>query len=76
MNKREVARLLRKNLTAAIRSLPDDVEYKSVSIFEDMTTQDDRDHETRQGMGIPDEEGALHVIELTVEESRKEWGAK
>ena len=72
MNKREAARLLRKSLTTAIRSLPDDVEYKAVSFFEDMTTQNERDHETRQGMGVPDEEGALHVIELTVKECRKE----
>ena len=71
MNKREVARLLRKHLTAAIRSLPEEMEYKDVSIFEDMTTQDDRDIETRQGMGIPDQEGTLHVIELIVEENRK-----
>lgn len=67
MTKKEVVKELRRRLTYAIRSLPDDVEYQSVSLFQDVTTQDERDH---AGGCFHDGDGALHVIELTVEECR------
>ena len=70
MTKKEVAKELRKRLTEAIRSLPDDIEYQSVSLFEDATTQDERDHEAHYGGNATGNEGALHVIELIVEECR------
>lgn len=71
MTKKEVAKELRKKLTEAIRSLPDDVEFQMVSLFQDTTTQSERDRESLYGANIPDDEGALHVIELTVEEARQ-----
>ena len=70
MTKKEVAKELRRKLTEAIKSLPDGIEYQFVSLFEDATTQDERDHESRYGGNATGEEGALHVIELTVEECR------
>lgn len=70
MTKKEVAKELRKRLTEAIKTLPDDVEYQSVSLFQDATTQDERDHESQYGGNAPDNEGALHIIELVVEECR------
>ena len=70
MTKKEVAKELRRRLTAAIRLLPDDVEYQRVSAHEDFTQQYERDRETRCGGNIPDTEGTLHIIELTVEECR------
>lgn len=70
MTKKEVAKQLRSKLSAAIRVLPDDVDYQSVSIHEDVTTQMERDHEARCGGNIPDGEGAIHIIELTIEEAR------
>ena len=74
MTKQEASRILRKRLTAAIRSLPDDVDYKCVSLFEDSTTQGERDHETRMCGNDCGNEGKLHIIELIVEETRKENG--
>ena len=71
MTKKEVAKELRKRLTEAIKTLPDDVEYQSVSLFQDATSQDERDHEARYGGNATGNEGALHVIELTVEECRE-----
>ena len=67
MTKKEVAKGLRKKLTEAIRSLPDDIEFQSVSLFEDV-----RDLESRYGGNATGDEGAIHVIELTVEEVRCE----
>ena len=71
MTKKEVAKELRKKLTQAIRSLPDDVEFQSVSLFEDVTEQFERDREADYGGNATSAEGALHVIELTVEEVRQ-----
>jgi DNA-directed RNA polymerase specialized sigma subunit len=71
MTKKEVAKELRKRLTEAIKTLPEDVEYQSVSLFEDATTQDERDYEAHYGGNATGNEGALHVIELTVEECRQ-----
>lgn len=65
MTKKEVAKQLRSLLSKAIRSLPDDVEYKSASIHEDFTTKSERDHEEQR---VYDDLGGLHIIELTVEE--------
>lgn len=65
MTKREVAKKLRSLLTRAIRSLPDDVEYRCASVHEDFTSKSERDHEERGACGVL---GALHTIELTVEE--------
>ena len=70
MTKKEVAKQLRSKLSAAIRTLPDDIDYQNVSVHEDVTTQMERDHEARCGGSVPDCEGSLHVIELTVEEAR------
>ena len=66
MTKKEVSKKLRSLLTQAIRSLPDDVEYKCVSVHEDFTSKRDRDYEER---GVYDDLGSLHIIELTVEET-------
>ena len=71
MTKKEVAKELRKKLTQAIKSLPDDVEFQMVSLFQDTTTQAERDRESRYGGNATSDEGALHVIELTVEEVRQ-----
>jgi hypothetical protein len=65
MNKKDVAKTLRKKLTEAIRSLPG-VEYQRVSLFKDATTQEERDHEEHNYCAG----GALHIIELIVEEKR------
>ena len=65
MTKKEMSKKLRSLLTRAIRSLPDDVEYKCVSVHEDFTSKRDRDYEER---GAYDDLGALHTIELSVEE--------
>ena len=65
MTKKEAAKQLRSYLTAAIRSLPDDTEYKAVSVHEDFTSRRERDHEEQ---GSLDDLGSLHVIELMVEE--------
>jgi hypothetical protein len=46
------------------------VEYQLVSLFQDATSQDERDHEAGYGGNATGNEGALHVIELTVEECR------
>ena len=72
MTKKEVAKQLRSKLSAAIRALPDDVDYQSVSVHEDATTQMERDHEANYGGNATHREGALHIIELTVEEARCE----
>ena len=72
MTKKEVAKQLRSKLSAAIRVLPDDVDYQNVSVHEDITTQMERDHEAMCGGNTPDCEGALHVVELIVEEARCE----
>jgi hypothetical protein len=66
MTKREAAKKLRSLLTRAIRSLPDDIEYKCVSVHEDFTSKTERDREEAQG--VYDDPGALHTVELTVEE--------
>ena len=66
MTKKEVAKELRSLLTRAIRSLPDDIEYKCASIHEDFTTVYEREHESPDHCG---ELGALHTLELTVEEA-------
>lgn len=71
MNKKEVARELRKKLTQAIKSLPDGIEFQAVSLFEDVTTQFERDRESQYGGNATGDEGAIHVIELTVEEVRQ-----
>lgn len=65
MTKKEVAKQLRSYLTNAIRSLPDDIEYKAASMHEDFTNVYEREHEEQDSSG---ELGALHIIELTVEE--------
>lgn len=65
MTKREVAKELRSLLTRAIRSLPDDIEYKCASAHEDFTSKDERDREEQRAF---DDLGALHTIELTAEE--------
>lgn len=69
VTKKEVAKELRKRLTEAIRSLPD-VEYQCVSVFKDRTTQYERDHDGHTQFG-DSEDGALHMIELTIEEERQ-----
>lgn len=69
MTKKEVAKKLRSLLTQAIRSLPDDIEYKCASVHEDFTSKAERDHEEQRAY---DDLGSLHVIELTVEEQPKE----
>lgn len=66
MTKKEVVKQLRSYLTAAIRSLPDDIEYKCVSVHEDFTSKRDRDYEEQGAYG---DLGALYTIELTVEET-------
>lgn len=66
MTKKEVAKQLRSYLTAAIRSLPDDIEYKCASVHEDFTSKLERDYEEREAY---DGLGALYTIELTVEET-------
>ena len=70
MTKKEVVKELRKRLTEAIKTLPDDVKYQSVSLFQDETSQDERDHEAGYGGNATGNEGALYVIELIVEECR------
>lgn len=65
MTKKEVAKKLRSFLARAIRSLPDDIEYKCASAHEDYTSKSERDHEEQRAF---DDLGALHTIELTVEE--------
>lgn len=65
MTKKEVAKKLRSFLARAIRSLPDDIEYKCASVHEDHTSKSERDHEEQRAF---DDLGALHTIELTVEE--------
>ena len=65
MTKKEVAKKLRSLLTQAMRSLPDDVEYKCASVHEDFTSKAERDREEH---GAYDDLGCLHIIELTVEE--------
>ena len=69
MTKKEVAKELRKRLTEAIWSLPD-VEYQAVSLFQDVTTQDERDHDGQIHFG-DSEDGAIHVLEFSVEEVRQ-----
>lgn len=66
MTKKEAAKQLRSYLTAAIRSLPDDIEYKCACVHEDFTSVYEREHEAPDHCG---ELGALHTIELTVEEA-------
>ena len=66
MTKKEVAKKLRSLLTRAIRSLPDDIEYKCAGVHEDFTTVYEREHEEPDRCG---ELGALHTIELIVEEA-------
>ena len=66
MTKKEMSKELRSLLTRAIRSLPDDVEYKCVSVHEDFTSKRDRDYEERGAYG---DLGALYTIELPVEET-------
>ena len=65
MTKREVAKRLRSLLTEAIRSLPDDVEYREPGKLEDFTTQAERDLQAPCFRGT---QGALHLVELIVEE--------
>ena len=65
MTKKEVAKTLRSLLSKAIQGLPDDVEYKAACIHEDVTTVSEREHEAPSFRG---ELGALHTIELAVEE--------
>lgn len=65
MTKKEVAKQLRALLAGAIRSLPDDIEYKCASVHEDFTNVYEREHEEQDSSGGL---GALHIIELTVEE--------
>ena len=65
MTKKEAAKQLRSLLSKAIRSLPDDVEYKLTSLHEDFTTKCEREHEEQGAYG---DLGGLHVIELIVEE--------
>lgn len=65
MTKKEVVKKLRSLLTQAIRSLPDDIEYKCASVHEDFTSEAERNHEEQGACG---DLGSLHVIELTVEE--------
>lgn len=69
MTKKEVAKELRAILSKAIRRLPDDVGYKSVSMHTDFTSKRERDHEERVAY---DDLGSLHIIELTVEERTHE----
>jgi hypothetical protein len=57
MDKKEVAKLLRKKLNEAIKSLPD-VEYERVSLFTDDVCKGERDFTGNN----------LHNIELSVEE--------
>lgn len=68
MNKKEVAKELRKRLTKAIHMLPDDGEYTNVVLTCDNTGQDE------SGVGTTEwtEHGNLHVFELIVEEKREE----
>lgn len=68
MNKKEVAKELRKCLTKAIQMLPDDGEYTNVVLTCDNTDQDEN------GVGTTEwtEHGNLHVFELIVEEKRVE----
>lgn len=68
MNKKEVAKELRKYLTKAIQMLPDDGEYTNVVLTCDDTGQDEN------GVGTTEwtEHGNLHVFELIVEEKRVE----
>jgi len=68
MNKKEVAKELRKRLTKAIQMLPDDVEYTNVVLTCDTTDQD----ENSVGNTEWTEHGNLHVFELIVEEERNE----
>lgn len=69
MNKKDVAKILRKKLTEAIRSLPN-VEYQRVSLFQDETTEAEHDHERLFG-GMHDYQcGDVHIIELTIETRR------
>lgn len=65
MTKKEMAKQLRSFLTKAIRSLPD-IEYKCAGVHEDFTTVYEREHEAPDHCG---ELGALHTIELVVEEA-------
>lgn len=68
MNKKEVAKELRKRLTKAIQMLPDDGEYTNVVLTCDTTGQDE------DGVGTTEltEHGNLHVFELIVEEKRND----
>ena len=71
MNKKDIAKTLRKKLTEAIKSLPD-VEYQRVSLFQDTTTQENLDHEQSSGSMNDCRYGSVHIIELTVEEVRND----
>ena len=57
MNKKEVAKLLRKKLNEAIRVLPD-VEYENVNLFTEDVIKGEREHTGNN----------LHNIELIVQE--------
>lgn len=59
MDKKEVVKLLRKNLNEAIKSLPD-VEYDWVGLVVDDVCKGERDHAGNN----------LHTIELSVHEAR------
>lgn len=59
MDKKEVAKLLRKKLKEAIEGLPN-VEYDKVTLFTDTTFAGERDHDVNNN---------LHKIELIAQES-------
>lgn len=65
MNKKEMARVLRNKVSEVIRRLPD-VEYHSVSLFQDITTTEDIMRESHI------QRGNIHSIEIGIEEVRDE----
>ena len=68
MTKKEVASLLRKELTEAIQLLPDDANYVNVTRFMDETHEDEESQF--------DDHGHLYQIELIAEVKGKEGDTK
>lgn len=65
MTKKEMAKKLRRLLTGAIRALPDDFEYKAVSLHRDFTSEAERNREEGEE---PGKLGSLHLLGFVVEE--------
>lgn len=69
MNKKEMARKLRKEISKVIKNLPD-VEYKNISLFQDVTTESSFDLESAYGGSVNNRTGTIYSIEIGIEEVR------